>query len=256
MTVDPWLLIGLFVLLAYTVEAATGFGSLVIALSLGALLLPVPELLPVLVPLNVLMSGFLAWRNRRHIDRGLLLMVILPLMLIGTLTGFLLQGWLPAGLLKLLLGLLITWFALRELWRLHGGSGSQAHPAWLNRLLILGAGLTHGLFASGGPLLVYALAGTALDKGRLRATLLCVWFSLNAGLSLLFLLDGRLLPALPQLAFFLPLLLVGVLTGEYLHHRVDEQRFRQWVYSVLAVTGALLIAQTSPGLLWPAAAPT
>ena len=247
--VDPWLLIGLFVLLAYTVEAATGFGSLVIALSLGALLLPVPELLPVLVPLNVLMSGFLAWRNRRHIDAGLLLKIILPLMLVGTLAGFLLQGWLPASLLKLLLGLLIIWFALRELWRIHSGTAGNAHPAWLNRVLILGAGLTHGLFASGGPLLVYALAGSSLDKSRLRATLLCVWFSLNAGLSLLFLLDGRLLPALPQLALFLPLLLVGALVGEYLHHRVDEQRFRQWVYSVLVVTGTLLIAQTSSTLL-------
>src|SRR5690554_6212859 len=62
---DPWLWIGLFVLLSYTVEAVTGFGSLVIALALGALLLPVAELLPVLVPLNVLMSGSLVLRHRR-----------------------------------------------------------------------------------------------------------------------------------------------------------------------------------------------
>src|SRR5690554_993786 len=114
--IDPWLWIGLFVLIAYTIEAITGFGSLVIGLSLGALLLPLPELLPVLVPLNVLMSGFLAWHNRQHIDQALLLKVILPLMLGGTLIGFILYGWLAADLLKLLLGLLIIWFAARELW--------------------------------------------------------------------------------------------------------------------------------------------
>lgn len=245
MTIDPWLLIALFVLLAYTVEAITGFGSLVIALSLGALLLPVPELLPVLVPLNVLMSGFLCWRHRRHLDVGLLTRVILPLMLVGTLAGFLLQHWLPADLLKGLLGLLIVWFALRELWRIRSGTLVSRHPAWLSRLLTLAAGITHGLFASGGPLLVYAMAGTTLDKGRLRATLLCVWFSLNACLSLLLLIEGRLLPALPRLVLFLPLLVIGVLAGEYLHHRVDEQRFRQWVYGVLAMTGLLLIAQTT-----------
>ncbi|HCD74003.1 MAG TPA: sulfite exporter TauE/SafE family protein, partial [Alcanivorax sp.] len=34
---SPWVLLGLFVLLAYTTEAMTGFGSIVIALSLGAL---------------------------------------------------------------------------------------------------------------------------------------------------------------------------------------------------------------------------
>jgi len=36
----PWLLLGLFIFLAFTTEAATGFGSIVIALSLGALVLP------------------------------------------------------------------------------------------------------------------------------------------------------------------------------------------------------------------------
>ena len=242
--IDPWLLVGLFVLVAYSIEAITGFGSLVIALSLGALLLPVGQLLPVLVPLNVLMSGYLVWRNRRHIDWALLLKVILPLMLGGTLLGFLLQHWLPNSALKLLLGLLIIWFATRELWRIRRGLQAAAHPRWLNRLLTLAAGVTHGLFASGGPLLVYAMAGTTLNKSRLRATMLCVWFSLNSSLSLLLLIEGRLLPALPRLLWFLPLLLAGVLIGEYLHHRVDEQNFRTWVYSLLTVTGLLLVMQT------------
>lgn len=241
--IDPWLWIGLFVLVAYTIEAITGFGSLVIALSLGALLLPVPELLPVLVPLNVLMSGFLTWRNRQHIDRALLLKVILPLMLGGTLLGYLLQNGLADNLLKLLLGLLIVWFACRESWRLWRGTSVQPHPRWLNRVLTLGAGISHGLFASGGPLLVYAMAGTTLDKQRLRASMLCVWFTLNSSLTLLLWAQGRLAQG-QQLLWFIPLLVIGVLVGEYLHHRVNEQRFRQMVYGLLAVTGVLLAAQS------------
>ena len=242
--IDPWLWIGLFVLIAYTIEAITGFGSLVIGLSLGALLLPLPELLPVLVPLNVLMSGFLAWHNRQHIDQALLLKVILPLMLGGTLIGFILYGWLAADLLKLLLGLLIIWFAARELWRIQRGTTVPAHPIWLSRLLTFGAGITHGLFASGGPLLVYAMAGTTLDKSRLRATMLCVWFSLNTSLSVLLMIEGRLLPGLPRLLWFIPLLVIGVLAGEFLHQRINEQRFRQMVYALLTATGLLLVFQT------------
>lgn len=241
--IDPWLWIGLFVLVAYTIEAITGFGSLVITLSLGALLLPVPELLPVLVPLNVLMSGFLTWRNRQHIDRALLLKVILPLMLGGTLLGYLLQNGLADNLLKLLLGLLIVWFACRESWRLWRGTSVQPHSRWLNRVLTLGAGISHGLFASGGPLLVYAMAGTTLDKQRLRASMLCVWFTLNSSLTLLLWAQGRLAQG-QQLLWFIPLLVIGVLVGEYLHHRVNEQRFRQMVYGLLAVTGVLLAAQS------------
>lgn len=245
MLLDPWLWIALFILLAYTVEAITGFGSLVIALSLGALVLPIPELMPVLVPLNVLMSGFLAWRHRQHIHWPTLLRLILPLMLVGTLFGYALRPWLGDNLLKLLFGALVLWFASRELWRMARQQVAPQHPTWLNRSLTLGAGLTHGLFASGGPLLVFAMAGTTLGKSQLRATLLSVWFSLNASLSLLFLFDGSLIPSLPRLASFLPLLVVGVLLGEFLHHRLNEQRFRQLVYGLLVITGALLMIKAA-----------
>lgn len=243
---DPWLWIGLFILLAYTVEAITGFGSLVIALSLGALVLPIPELMPVLVPLNVCMSGFLAIRHRQHIHWPTLLRLILPLMLVGTLLGYGLRPWLGANLLQLLFGVLVLWFAARELWRIALGLQVRSHPAWLSRGLTLGAGLTHGLFASGGPLLVYALAGTTLGKSQLRATMLSVWFTLNASLTLLFLMDGSLFAGLPRIAGFVPLLVVGVLLGEFLHHRLNEQRFRQFVYALLVLTGALLILKALP----------
>lgn len=243
MLIDPWLWIALFILIAYTIEAITGFGSIVIALSLGALLLPIPDLMHVLVPLNICMSGFLAWRHRQHIHAPTLLKLILPLMLAGTLLGYVLRPWLGDSLLMLLFGLLVLWFAARELWRLARNHLSAGHPGWLSRGLTLGAGLTHGLFASGGPLLVYALAGTTLDKSQLRATLLTVWFTLNASLTALFLFDGHLLPNLPRIASLLPLLVIGVLLGEFLHHRLNEQRFRQLVYSLLVVTGGLLVVK-------------
>lgn len=241
MIIDPWIWVGICILIAYTIEAVTGFGSLVIALSLAALVLPLPEVMPVLVPLSVLMSGFLAWRNHRHIDWGLLLRMILPLMLSGTLVGYLIHTGLDDQLLKLLFGLLIVWFAGRELWRLVRGVVVQAHPAWLSRALTFAAGITHGLFASGGPLLVYAMAGTHLDKSRLRATMLSVWFTLNASLSMLFLFQGSLVPALPRTLTYVPLLIIGIMLGEWLHHRVDETRFRQIVYTLLTLTGALLV---------------
>ena len=37
---DPWMWLGLCIFIAFGIEAITGFGSIVIALSLGALLLP------------------------------------------------------------------------------------------------------------------------------------------------------------------------------------------------------------------------
>lgn len=239
--IDPWLWLGLAILLAYTIEAITGFGSIVIALSLGAMLLPIPQMLPVLVSLNVLMSGYLTWKHHRHVDWRLLATLILPLMLAGTVTGYLLTPWFGASILKVLFGLLVVWFAGKELWRLSGGRVAQPHGLSTSRIITLGAGITHGLFASGGPLLVYALAGIRLDKSRTRATLLSVWFTLNLTLSAFYLFDGSLMASAGRLVWYLPLLVVGVLMGEFLHHRLNEDRFRQAVYSVLLVTGLLLV---------------
>ncbi|GAC1033420.1 hypothetical protein thsps21_42490 [Pseudomonas sp. No.21] len=237
---DAWLWLGLFILFAYGLEAVTGFGSTVVALSLGALLLPIDRLLPVLVPLNLLMSGYLAWRYRHLADWPLLLGGILPAMLVGTLLGYALLPWLDGGALKRGFGVLILGFALRELWRQRHERPRGRTPLWMTRLQIGAGGLCHGLFASGGPLLVYALAATPLGKARLRATLACVWLGLNGLLSLAFLVDGRLVPALPHLALYLPLLAIGVLAGEWLHHRVAERYFRTAIHLLLCLCGVLL----------------
>lgn len=237
---DPWSWLGLFVLLAYTVEAVTGFGSIVIALSLGALLLPITAMLPVLVPLNIVMSGYLTIRHRRRIDRPTLFGRILPLMTVGTALGYLLRPVLSGAPLRVMLGVLIVGFAGRELWRLRGGVPRPHRPA-VGAALMLGAGTTHGLFASGGPLLAFALAGSPLDKSALRATLIAVWFSLNSLLTVMFAVDGSLWPALSRVMGYLPLVLIGIVVGEWLHRRVDELRFRRLVFAALAVTGAALI---------------
>ncbi|MGX5219112.1 sulfite exporter TauE/SafE family protein [Pseudomonas segetis] len=236
-----WIALGIFILLAYTLEAVTGFGSIVIALSLGALLLPIELLLPILVPLNICMTGYLSWRYRKLIDLKLLLGMILPGMAVGTIIGYALLPVIDAQLAKRALGVLILVFAGRELLRLRTSSVSHARPLWQNRMITVAAGISHGLFASGGPLLVHALAGNTLDKSRFRATLVCVWFSLNSLLTLAFMLDGRLYPTLPQVAFYAPLLLIGVWLGERLHRHVNEQYFRIAIYSLLLVTGCLLL---------------
>lgn len=241
-----WIALGVFILLAYTLEAITGFGSVVIALSLGALVLPIAQLLPVLVPLNIGMTGYLAWRYRHLIERTLLLGTVLPGMVIGTLAGYALLPWLDTVLARQVFGALVMWFAGRELWRLHRTSATLRPRRWRTRLITLAAGVSHGLFASGGPLLVYALSGTQLDKTRLRATLISVWFILNSLLTLAFLVDGRLLPAMPRVVAYAPLLLVGIWLGEHLHPRIGERHFRLGIYLLLLVTGALL--------LWPGSA--
>ncbi|WP_396588527.1 sulfite exporter TauE/SafE family protein [Bermanella sp. R86510] len=236
-----WLLFGLIILLAYTLEAVTGFGSIVIALSLGVLFLPFDKLLPILVCLNICMTSVLAFKNRRNIDKSLLIKVIMPGMLFGTLTGYFIAPYLNDVFMKQAFGILIVWFSARELWRLYHRHQDKIRPLWKTRVITYGAGITHGLFASGGPLLVYAVAGTQINKARFRATMVFVWFSMNALLTFAFIVDGSLQPVLINVLFYIPVLFIAVMLGNYLHERVDERHFKIGVYCLLLLTGIVLI---------------
>lgn len=236
-----WTAIGGFIFVAFTLEVITGFGSTVIALALGALLVPIESLLPVLVPLSLFMSATIAWRYRELIDWSLLLHTVLPGMFLGTLVGYGLIPLLNGALMKVLFGLIIIWFAASELWRDRQHTPDRPKPVWVVRALIFLAGISHGLFASGGPLLVYSVAGLPLGKLRFRATLATVWLALNSFLSCIYLMDGQLLPSLPRVAGYFPLLLAGLWVGEKLHHRVDESQFRKLIFFLLLVTGSLLV---------------
>ena len=236
-----WVLLGAVILLSYTIEAVTGFGSLVIALSIGVLFLPLNEILPILVALNVCMTSVLLYKNRKNIDKPLLFLVIFPGMLLGTVAGYFSKSLIDEVLLKQLFGLLIIWFSSRELWRMYHQHTDTPRPLWLTRILTFFAGITHGLFASGGPLLVYAVAGTQIDKARFRATMVCVWFTLNLFLTIAFLVDGKLQPLATSVLAYLPLLVIAVYIGNILHLKVNEKHFKVSVYGLLLLTGVILM---------------
>lgn len=93
---DPvW--IGGFIFLPYTLEAITGFGSIIIALSLSAQLVPIDVVLPVLVPLSVCRSSYLVWRHWHNIDRPLLFKTIPPSMVLGTFIGYAVKPFFVRG---------------------------------------------------------------------------------------------------------------------------------------------------------------
>lgn len=236
-----WVLFGLVILLSCTIEAITGFGSLVISLAIGVLFLPLDQIMPIAAALNICMTSVIAFKNRQSIDKKLLLNVILPGMLLGTVVGFASKDGIDDVLLKQLFGVLIIWFSVRELWRMTHQHTDKPRPIWLTRVLTFFAGITHGLFASGGPLLVYAVAGTKIDKARFRATMAFVWFSLNSFLTVVFLIDGQLQPLISKVLWYLPLMVIAIVLGNYLHHKVNETTFRKAVYGLLFVTGCILL---------------
>jgi uncharacterized membrane protein YfcA len=80
-------------------------------------------------------------------------------MAVGLLAGIGIFQYVQGPLLKKLFGLLISLLCARELCRLQGKKGNlQGLSRVKYSLTLLAAGIVQGVFASGGPLVVYALS--------------------------------------------------------------------------------------------------
>lgn len=221
-----------------SVQTATGFGSMLVCITLGAWLLPVQELTALLVPVMLLQTVYIALRHYNGVMWRLLLLRILPLMTVGVAVGMSLTSLSTRGL-RPMLGLLIAVLALRELVR-----KKPARPisAWMGAIVTLTAGVVHGIFVTGGPLLVWVVGRGDVDKDRLRTTLSVVWLCLHIVLLTGFVAQGQVTGAtLSRSAMLLPALVVGVAAGEWLYSRVDEVRFKRALWLGLLAASVPLI---------------
>jgi uncharacterized membrane protein YfcA len=239
--------------LAFATEAAVGFGSTLIVVSLAALFIPLPTLLPTYQPLAVALSAVVVWRERAHIDGAFLRRVILPCMLPGVAVGMVLFRVWKAEALLFLVGLAIAALAGVELLRLRSEPSSGRPDAASNPLttaVLVVAGVVHGLFGTSGPLVVWAATRTLTDKARFRATLSLLWFLLSAALVGGFVLDGTLTSSsLSQSARLVPTMLIGYVVGDRVHQSVPQRAFRLGVCVLLIVAGAVLALRAAPAMI-------
>lgn len=240
----PWLLAGV-VFLGFLVESAAGFGSTLIALSLGAHLMPLPAVMAVVVPINLLLSASLAWQDRAHLQLRLLATRVLPPMLLGMALGIGVLGATGDRGLKLAFALFVTGLAAVELWRLRRGGSSSQEPLapWVERSWLFGAGVAHGVFAASGPLVVFAFSRALPDKRAFRGTLAVLWLLLNLVLVASFVARGALDGgSLKLAAWMLVPLLLGMRAGDAIHRRIDAGAFRGMVFGLVGLAGLTLVA--------------
>jgi len=233
----------LIILTGHVVGITTGFGSNVIALALGAHLLPVGELVPVLVITGWCQSIWLIYRGRGNIRWGILLKRVFPACAAGIPAGLFLFYGLGGRELKLTLGIFIIAVSSLELWRIHKKGGTpKPLNAWVGTAVLVLGGLVHGAFASGGPLIVYYTSREITDKAGFRATLGMIWFALNSSLLISHSASGAINEStLVMFAAVLPALAGGIIVGEILHRRVRELTFRAVVQAVLLVSGVFMV---------------
>jgi len=197
----------------------------------------------VLVIIGCVQSSYLVARGFRHIQWRLLLTRILLFAGLGLPVGIWFYHHFAGAQLKILLGVFIILVSLNELVGLYRRSG-ELKPLPLGILVLLLGGFIHGIFATGGPLIVMFSSRALKEKAAFRATMSFLWLSLNFILLITFILSHRITKTTLQTdAILLPALLLGILAGELLHQLADEKIFRFIVQIILLATGIFLLAR-------------
>ena len=242
----------LIVFVGYAVQTITGFGSTLILVTFGAHLLDLRDVVTLAVPISLLQTIYIVVRHRDGVDKKLLFKRVLPVMGLGVALSI----WLFSSLeseawLRTAFGAMVLVLGLRELYALfrkpkeEDGAEPREVSLPVSLSALLGAGIIHGIYATGGPLLVYAIGRENLDKHTIRSTLSAVWVVLNILLLAAFTYEGRFDASVGMnLLVLAPAVPLGIFVGEWAHRKVNERRFKISMYALLVLAAlSLLIRQ-------------
>lgn len=226
---------------AYTLRGAAGFGAGVVGIPLLLLVLPYTVVIPTMTALGISASLGQALRDFRDVDWLGIRRLIAP-----TVAGIALGLWLftllhDRELLKAC-GAFIVAYALWSVAPRRSGGRVLPPAALAPAAGGLGALVATVFGGMAGPFYAVYLSALGLDKGRFRASLSVVLFSLGllraSGYAALGMYDRHVVVLL---AVLFPVMVLAMLTGNRWHRRLDERLFRRVVAGVLVASGALLL---------------
>lgn len=231
-------LIALIMFAGASLQGITGFGSGLVAVPLLSLLIPLPQLTPLLSIINVVMALYLCWLLRHYLaPRKWLALLIFGV--VGTLLGNWALAQLPLTWLQLGLAIFVIsvgalfWFGLQ----IRAGAGKRQQS-----LIGLASGFANGALTLGGPPVVLFLTANRLERTSFRATLTLFFLVLGLTNVTSFSLQGAYTAANWG---YLMVLLMGAIAGTYLGHRLSpllpESLFRRLTLLLVISAGVVVL---------------
>lgn len=215
----------------------TGFAGTMLAMPASILLLGVEDARFILNVTAILSCVFIAvqqWKYANKVELKKILMV----MLLGMAIGTVLYHIIPMNFLLPMYGVVIILVSLQ---RLLFPETAQL-PQWAYLPILIAAGIIHGMFVSGGALLVLYATLVLTDKSEFRATIAATWavldptfFVLNFDVALWNQENMMLIVAC------IPLLILSVWLGNWMHNRIGKERFLKLTYGLLVLSGLSII---------------
>lgn len=234
----------LVVFLTNVIQGITGFAGTMLAMPPSVMLVGFEQAKPILNALGLLSGIYIVLQKRKSVNKKEFLKII-AVMSVGIIGGIALRSLFAdkASLLYAILGVIVILTALSGIYKSFFKKGVQGarHGKAVSFLLLASAGVTHGMFVCGGPLLVSYMTGKVNDKDEFRATLSACWIVLN-GIILFDDVRSGLWNSDLLLLFGISvvLLFAAMFVGSILVKKMSREVFMKVTYVLLIVSGIML----------------
>ena len=227
----------LVLFVANVVQAVTGFAGTLLAMPPAMTLIGVHEAKVILNIMAFLSCLILAVKNYKNIQWKILFNIIVY-MAIGMFAGIWLFERLSFDLLLPAYGVMILLIALKKMFI----KKEIKMAGFMLNGILLAAGVIHGMFVSGGALLVVYASAVLKDKENFRATVASVWVVLNTGLMISDILKGYMTSEVLKMTgiSILPLFL-AIYVGNKIHEKIDQKLFMKITYILLFASGVSIL---------------
>jgi len=230
------------IFVATLIRSTLGFGEALIAVPLLALRMPITVAAPLAVLVSVMVAGVIVVQDWRKVEVRSAASLVISSMF-GIPLGLLLLTHGNNHVVKGALGLVIAGFSVYSLTAKTKLRLEKDHSIWL-----LGSGFCSGVLGgaygmNGPPLAVYGSL-RRWSPQHFRATLQGYFLPASLVGLIGYAVVGLWVPAVTR--YFLlcvPGILLGIVLGRSLNHRLRGDRFFRYVYVGLIAVGGVLIVQ-------------
>ena len=237
---EDWISNVLFLLVLFvanTVQTITGFAGNMLAMPPSILLIGVDLAKTILNVFTLIACVYIWWKNREHVNKKILGKMVV-FMVIGMYLGIWIYNIVPTSFLLKGYAVLIIIIACYKMF-----VKREIHvPQFFMIFVILAAGMIHGMFVSGGALLVVYAVSVLKNKDEFRATVAPVWVILDFILMFSHAKSGFYTSSTIWLIGISILPLVGsIWLGNRLYTKINQKTFLKITYILLLVSGLLLL---------------
>lgn len=218
------------------VQTITGFAGNMLAMPASVLCVGYDTSKAVLNVFTLTVCCFITYKNRKNIQWKILLKMCI-LMFSGMAVGIKLIDFFDLQVFFYIYGAMIIAIALKKLFV----KGEVKLPGIFMLGVLFLAGVIHGMFVSGGALLVIYAVWALPEKDKFRATVAPVWVFLGFILmyshykSGLYTNENLILMLVSMVPLF-----ISMKVGNILYDRLNQQNFLKITYILLIISGILV----------------